>query len=174
LNDYTIGKIVGDVVQGIWKNLQPTRMHIPTKDDFLGMAANAKERWNFIYKIIYLIIYFIKYIYYIIIDGKHVQIKAPSNSDTMYYNYLNYFSVVLQGIADSDCKFIFIDVGWYGKQSDAGNFAESQTYQFLEDFKKNLPKPCPFEGSDGPMPFRFCGRRRIPSENVSDETIPRK
>lgn len=124
-------------------------MPIPTRDDFLRMAANAKERWNFPNAIA-------------AIDGKHIQIKAPSNSGTMYYNYLNYFSVVLQGIADADCKFIFIDVGGYGKQSDAGTFAESKTFQFLEDFEKNLPKPCPFEGSDGPMPFVFVGDDAYP------------
>lgn len=124
-------------------------MPVPTKDDFLRMAANAKERWNFPNAIA-------------AIDGKHVQIKAPPHSGTMYYNYLHYFSVVLQGVADADCKFIFIDVGGYGKQSDAGTFAESQTFQFLEDYEKNLPNPCSFEGSAGPMPFVFVGDDAYP------------
>lgn len=124
-------------------------MPVPTKDDFLKMAANAKERWNFPNAIA-------------AIDGKHVQIKAPPDSGTMYFNYLHYFSIVLQGVADSDCKFIFIDVDGYGKQSDVGTFAESQTFQFLENYEKNLPTPCSFEGSDGPMQFIFVGDDAYP------------
>ena len=32
------------------------------------------------------------------IDGKHIQLKCPSNSGIMYYNRKCYYSIVLQGL----------------------------------------------------------------------------
>jgi hypothetical protein len=49
------------------------------------------------------------------IDGKHVWLKCPSSSGSMYYNYKHYYSIVLQGLADARYRFIAIDVGAYGK-----------------------------------------------------------
>lgn len=37
-------------------------------------------------------------------DGKHVRIKCPLNSGTMFFNYKRFFSVVLQAVADSHCR----------------------------------------------------------------------
>jgi hypothetical protein len=39
--------------------------------------------------------------------------------------------MVLRGVADSECRFILIDVGAYGKQSDGGTFSASTLYHFL-------------------------------------------
>ena len=69
----------------------------------------------------------------------------------------SFFSLVLQGIADSESKFIFIDISAYGKQSDGGTFSASTLYHFLEDFESTLPKPASFEGSGTEMPFVILG-----------------
>ena len=52
----------------------------------------------------------------------------------------NFFSVVLQGVADSESRFIFLDIGAYGKQSDGGTCSASTLYRFLENFESALPK----------------------------------
>lgn len=52
------------------------------------------------------------------LDGKHCRIKCPAHSGSMYFNYKKTFSIVLQGVADDHYKFLFIDVGGFGKQSD--------------------------------------------------------
>jgi len=65
----------------------------------------------------------------------------------------NIFSVVLQGVADSESRFILIDIGAYVKQSDGGTFSAATSYHFLEDFETTLPKPASFEGSGTEMPF---------------------
>ena len=57
-----------------------------------------------------------------LVDGKHIRLKCPPNSGTMYYNYKQSFSIVLQAIADAHRKFIIAEIGEYGKQSDDGNF----------------------------------------------------
>ena len=72
-------------------------------------------------------------------DGKHIQLKYPSNSVSMYYNYKHYYSIVLQGLADAQYRFIAIDVGAYGKQSGGGIFRHSSLYQLLSSNNFSMP-----------------------------------
>ena len=41
----------------------------------------------------------------------------------------NFLSVVLQGVADSEIRFIFIGTGVFGKQSDGGPFPGSTSWK---------------------------------------------
>ena len=75
---------------------------------------------------------------------------------------LQFFPTVLQGVADSESRFIFIDIVAYGKQSDGGTFSASTLYHFLEDFESTLPKPASFEGSGTEMPFIILGDEAYP------------
>jgi len=47
-------------------------------------------------------------------------------------NYEQYHSIVLQAVVDANLKFVTVDVGAYGKQSDGGVFRNSALYQSLE------------------------------------------
>ena len=58
----------------------------------------------------------------------------------MYFNYKKIFSVVLQAVADAHYKFIFIDVGGYGKQSDGGLFHASDLYNAIINEQLNIPE----------------------------------
>lgn len=57
----------------------------------------------------------------------------------MYYNYKNYFSIILQAVADDHYKFVCSDVGGYGKQSDGGTFAASDVGGLLNSNKLAIP-----------------------------------
>ena len=46
------------------------------------------------------------------VDGKHVHIVHPRESGSMYYNYKDYYSIVLMGIADSKYRFVFVHIGY--------------------------------------------------------------
>ena len=52
-----------------------------------------------------------------------VQIKLDHNFTITN----NFFFIVLQGVADAHCKFLTIDVGAMGKQSDGGVFRNSDS-----------------------------------------------
>lgn len=68
------------------------------------------------------------------IDEKHIRYKCPKNSGTMFYNYYKqYFSVVLQAVADANYKLQCIKMSGYGKQSDGGTFASTTLYEQLEN-----------------------------------------
>ena len=58
--------------------------------------------------------------------------KCPTKAGSLFYNYKQFFSSVLQGVTDSESRFIFIDIGAYGQQSDGGRFSASTLYHFLE------------------------------------------
>jgi hypothetical protein len=55
----------------------------------------------------------------------HIRIKYPTKDGSLFYDYKQFSSTVLQGAADSESRFIFIDVGAYGKQIDDGTFSGS-------------------------------------------------
>ncbi len=46
-----------------------------------------------------------------VIGGKHVSIMQLLKSGSLYYNYKNFFSMVLLTIVDANYKFLFIDIG---------------------------------------------------------------
>jgi len=84
------------------------------------------------------------------------------------------FSVVLQGVADSESTFIFIDIGANGKQSDGGIFSASTLHHFLEDFESTLPKPASFEESGTEMPFVILGDEACPLKTYLTKPFARK
>jgi hypothetical protein len=109
------------------------------------------------------------------IDGKHIQLKCPSNSGSMYYNYKGYYSIVLQQLLDARYRFIAIDVGAYGKQSDGGIFHHSSLYQLLSSNNFNMPNAKELPLSDVELPSVILGDEaypftQLPYEAISQET----
>nr|CAH7748495.1 unnamed protein product [Callosobruchus chinensis] len=60
------------------------------------------------------------------IDGKHISVKCPDRTDSHYFSYLQKYSFVLLAIVDYDSKFICIDVGGYGKNSNGLYFLDDR------------------------------------------------
>ena len=76
------------------------------------------------------------------LDGKHVAIKKPSNSGSLYHNYKGYFSIPMLALVDADYKFQWVEFGGIGHMSDAQIFLETDLRQDLEDGSINRPAPC--------------------------------
>lgn len=124
------------VCKCLWKVFQPIHMPIPTTLDYQCIAEIFNSIWKFPNCIG-------------AIDGKHVRIKCPSHYGSMYYNYKHYFSIILEAVADDHYKFVCIEVGGYGKQSDGGTFAASDVGRLLNSNKLAIP-----------------GNKELPSTNV--------
>lgn len=90
------------------------------------------------------------------VDGKHVRIRCPSKSSSLYYNYKGFFSVVLLAVVDANYRFIFIDVGSYGKEGDSGIFEKSALGKsFYSDTL--LPHPQRLPNSEIVLPYVLVG-----------------
>ena len=100
------------------------------------------------------------------IDGKHVEIMAPPNSGSLYYNYKGSFSIILLAVVDGDYRFRLIDVGGYGSNSDGGIFQHCTFGQrFLQD-RLHFP-------ADRPLPHHHIGVS-VPHCIVGDAAFPSK
>ena len=122
----TVSSIVQQVSESIWRHVQPVYMPALEQEICLNAVKEFFERWNFPNC-------------FGCIDGKHIRIKCPSKSGSLFYNYKQYFSIVLQGVADAKCRFLAIDVGARGKESDGGVLRESDFYRCLQNDAFNLP-----------------------------------
>ena len=73
-------------------------------------------------------------------DGKHIRIVPPPESGAFYYNYKNYYSIVLMALVDSNYEFIFVDVGKNGRISDGGVIEHTEFLRRLNNGQLNLPE----------------------------------
>lgn len=87
------------------------------------------------------------------LDGKHVVIKAPANSGSLYYNYKGSFSVVLMALADANYKFTYVDVGQNGCNSDGGVFNQCTLSNALRNNALNIPPIKSLPKSEKMTPF---------------------
>lgn len=92
------------------------------------------------------------------VDGKHVRLTCPFNSGSMYFNYKDYFSIVLMAVADSNYRFVYVDVGSFGKECDPTIFKRSSLWMSIEDGTQILPEERILPGTESPkVPFFFIG-----------------
>ena len=98
------------------------------------------------------------------LDGKHVQIQPPPNCGSLYYNYKQFNSVVLMALVDAGYRFLYVDVGSYGRISDGGVFNGCSLSTALESDMLNIPPDCSLPGSADSGPFVI----------VADDAFPLK
>lgn len=147
----TIADVVYSTCSALWLELVNIHMPHPTQTDFMKIADDYYRLWQFPNCIGSL-------------DGKHCRIKCPANSGSDFYNYKQYFSIILQGVADANKKFITIEVGGKGKQSDGGTFHFSRLNAFLENGQLDVPPACNIPGTEILLPYVL----------VADEAYPLK
>jgi hypothetical protein len=69
----------------------------------------------------------------------------------------------LQAVVDANLKFVTMDVGTYGKQSDGGVFRNSAVYQSLETRSLQVPEDAALPHSEVTLThfFFFLVTKRI-------------
>lgn len=88
------------------------------------------------------------------VDGKHIIIRRPSNSGSLYYCYKKSFTVVLLAVCDSNYKFLYAQCGSFGSESDGGIFANSELKDKMEN--EAIPVADTFNRL-GPLKYYFLG-----------------
>ena len=91
------------------------------------------------------------------LDGKHVAIKKPKDSGSLFWNYKKFFSIVLLALVDADYKFLWTDVGGQGHQSDAQLYNDSELKECLLDGTLDIPPDSPLPNDDEDLPYFFLG-----------------
>ena len=66
------------------------------------------------------------------IDGKHIRIRNPKDSGSLFYNYKGIFSMTLLAVVDANYKFVWISVEANGSASDARLFKNCKLKNLLE------------------------------------------
>ena len=86
-----------------------------------------------------------------------MRIKKPNKSGSLFYNYKNFFSIVLFGLVDADYKFLYVDVGAEGRSSDSTLWKYSSFHKDLvtEGNPLGMPEPSSFPGYQGELPYYF-------------------
>ena len=145
--------IVSETCDVLWRKLQPLHMTTPTTDQWKRIATDFWNIWNFPNCIG-------------AIDGKHtyITIASPNKSGSLFYNYKGTFSIVLMAMCDANNKFIFVDVGSYGSNSDGGVLANSNFYNLMDSNSLGIPKDQDLPGAArlGKLPFVAIGDEAFP------------
>lgn len=124
-----------------------------TKKDWIEVAEIYKKKANFPHCLG-------------AIDGKHIRIRKPINTGSEYFNYKNYFSIVLMAVVDANYKFLIVDIGAYGKGSDSLVFQDSNFGQRLQRDELDLPQASIINGYNGPVfPYVFLADEAFPLSN---------
>uniref|UniRef100_A0A1Y1M573 DDE Tnp4 domain-containing protein n=1 Tax=Photinus pyralis TaxID=7054 RepID=A0A1Y1M573_PHOPY len=159
--DNTVGKIVHETCLVIWDCFQEIHMPFPSNDNTVAISNEFFRKWKFPNCVG-------------CIDGKHIRIKNPANAGSMYRNYKQFFSIVLQALAGPDYKFICIDVGAYGKESDGGIFTNSNLSRQLENGALNTKLEKRLPGTDISLPHVVLGDEAYPLKTYLMRPYPQR
>jgi hypothetical protein len=146
----TICSIIRDTCLALWESLQPEFVRAPSsEEDWKGISSEFYKSWNFPNCIG-------------AIDGKHVTIQCPQGAGSTYYNYKGSHSIVLIAVCDAHYRFIIVDIGDAGRNSDGGVLTSSTFGQTLEAGNLAIPSPRQLPDSATEAPFMFVGDETFP------------
>ena len=107
----SISQLIPEVCNAIYNTLHEEYLSPPTSaEEWKKLADEFESRWQFPHAGA--------------VDGKHVNLRAPPNTASEYFNYKKQFSIVLLAVADATAKFVAFDLGAAGSQSDGGIFKD--------------------------------------------------
>ncbi|CAF4891453.1 unnamed protein product [Pieris macdunnoughi] len=157
----TIASIVHETCRVLWTELVPIHMPIPTEQRLKAIAEDFEATWNFPHCIG-------------AIDGKHCEIKKPPKSGSAHWCYKKRNSIVMQAVADAKRKFVAVEVGGRGKQSDGGTFIASTLYKLIEKNKYKIPMPKRLPNSDVIAPYVLVGDEAYPLKHYLMRPYPER
>ncbi|KAL4123037.1 hypothetical protein QTP88_015269 [Uroleucon formosanum] len=139
-----ISVIVKETLAALKQMLMPLFLPNPNSIDYKVKANEFYTKWNFPNCIL-------------AIDGKHVRIRCPNNSGSLYFNYKDYFSIVLMAMVDANYKFIAMDVGSFGREGNSGIFLKSNMGQQILNCTFKFPQDCALPNTNLVVPHVILG-----------------
>jgi hypothetical protein len=130
-----------------------------TEAEWQRVADEFEQKWNFSNCIGAL-------------DGKRINLQAPINSGSFYYDYKQNFSVILMALVDANYNFLYVDVGANGRQSDGAVFANCSLSTALENNCLNVPPPKVLTGSSIELPFVVVADDAFPMKSYLMKPYP--
>ncbi|KAJ8912443.1 hypothetical protein NQ315_006110 [Exocentrus adspersus] len=73
------------------------------------------------------------------LDGKHIRIERPALSGAQYYNYKNFYRIVLMVLVNSNYEFVYVDVGKQGRLSNGEIISSTKFYDLLVKDELQFP-----------------------------------
>ncbi|KAL4103862.1 hypothetical protein QTP88_019197 [Uroleucon formosanum] len=98
LGERTVSNIVNEVCAALWNRLQPFYIPVPTVETWKNITLDYERKWQY-------------YNCLGAVDGKHIAIRKPLLSGSSFYNYKQYFSIVLMATVDANYRFTTVNVG---------------------------------------------------------------
>nr|CAI5829784.1 unnamed protein product [Callosobruchus analis] len=145
----TIAGVIYETCDAIWKCFNEKHMPFPTTEMLEKSANDYENLWNFPN-------------YVASIDGKHVRIKCPKKLARNSTIIKDFFCGPPSAVELIDYKFLNVDVGAYGRQSDSGVFSESNLFQHMETGSFPFPQPIQIPGSTMTLPYVILGDQGYP------------
>lgn len=146
----SISLFIPEVCDAIVEEFRDEQLSTPTTEaEWEEVAEKFGTRWNFHHACGAL-------------DGKHIRIRKPTKSGSLFYNYKGFFSIVLMGLVDADYKFLWVNIGAEGSQSDCGVFNRSALEPALREDTMGFPRPRPLPHDDKDIPFFIIGDDAFP------------
>ena len=143
VHESTISKFVPEVCHAIIEVYKGEVLRCPKTDDqWKDVARRFSSRWNY-------------HNCLGAVDGKHIAIKKPPNSGSVYFNYKGFHSIVLMAVADAGYKFLYVDIGAEGGASDGGTWNHCNLHEAVNEGRAGLPQPEPIPNDDRPIPYHF-------------------
>jgi hypothetical protein len=79
------------------------------------------------------------------------------------FNYKDYHSIVLMAAADADYRFVYVDIGSYGKDCESTIFKHSSLWTSIMENAENIPSEESLRGTETPkIPYFFIGDEAFP------------
>ena len=155
LGKATVNKIIYETCIALWEGLRKDYVKFPsTEEEWKSFAQDFHVFWNYPHCMG-------------AIDGKHIALKALCNSGSDYYNYKGFNSLVLLAIVDARYRFLMVDIGAYGRESDGGVLAKSDFGKKLNEGLLRLPAAEAIGNYPYNLPYVFVGDEAFPlKENM--------
>ena len=158
----TISLFVPEVCEAIIQEYLQEVVVLPTTEDqWRAVAEGFVNKWQFHHALG-------------AIDGKHIAIECQKSWGSKYYNYKGYHSIVLLAVADSEGRFLYMDVGANGSASDGGIFQVTTLREALEKGVAALPGPEALPGDDHPVPYFLLGDAAFPMKTWLQKPYPER